>query len=275
MVKLVGDKTAALVNKAAAAGKVAAALREQEQLARSEGELLAGETKVKSEAARSARDALNRQVAGEQQHSGELTAQLATLKGTTAALEGEYRQGQAALAAYEAAQAAKRAAGEEQARRQAAAAAQQPAAPAAIGANPVQVDPTPANPGPVAPANNPAPAVPDAAAATATATATGAGPAKPARRRRSFRSRWSCQRSGRGEKLRVRTPCCLRMGPGPIPVPGPAVDQGIQLADHRHQRLVRSLRDCPVAAAGQVCQRRQRLADKLPDAGRMGPWLYP
>jgi peptidoglycan DL-endopeptidase CwlO len=117
------------------------ALREQEQGARSERERLSGEARAKSEAASSARDALDRQVAGEQQHSGELTAQLAALRGTTAALEGEYRQGQAALAAYEAAQAAKRAAAEEQARRQAAAAAQQPkqpapAAPAAVGVNP-------------------------------------------------------------------------------------------------------------------------------------------
>ncbi|MDQ0825663.1 hypothetical protein QFZ60_001836 [Arthrobacter sp. B2I5] len=172
MVKISGDKTAALVNKAAAAGKVAAALREQEQLARSERERLSGEARAKSEAARSARDALDRQVAGEQQHGGGLTAQLAALRGTTAALEGEYRQGQAARAAYEAAQAAKRAAAEEQARRQAEAAAKaataaarqphQPGAPAATGANPVQVDPAPANSAPAAPANHQAPAVPDA-----------------------------------------------------------------------------------------------------------------
>jgi hypothetical protein len=180
LVKLVGDKTAALVVKAAAAGKVSAALVEQEKVARSERERLSGEAKAKAGAASSARDALARQVAEEQRHGGELTAQLAALKGTTAALEGEYRQGQAALAAYEAAQAAKRAAAEEQARRQAeaaakaaAAAAQQPrppapAAPAAVGGNPVPVNPAPANPVPAnpPPANpppaNPVPSVPEA-----------------------------------------------------------------------------------------------------------------
>ncbi len=30
----------------------------------------------------------------------------------------------------------------------------------------------------------------------------------------------------------------LRLGPGPVPLPGPAVDQGVELADHRHQPLV-------------------------------------
>lgn len=173
LVKLVGDKTAALVVKAAAAGKVSAALVEQEKVARSERERLSGEARAKAGAASSARDALARQVAEEQRHGGELTAQLAALKGTTAALEGEYRQGQAALAAYEAAQAAKRAAAEEQARRQAEAAAQlprppAPAAPAAVGGNPVPVNPAPANPVPAnpPPANpppaNPVPSVPEA-----------------------------------------------------------------------------------------------------------------
>ncbi|NUP60455.1 MAG: lytic transglycosylase domain-containing protein, partial [Pseudarthrobacter sp.] len=119
LVQLVGDKTAALVDKAAAAGKVAAALTDQETAAKAERERLSGEAKAKLDAARSARDALARQVGEEKRHSDELTAQLASLKGTTAAVEGEYRQGQVALAAYEAAQAAKRAAAEEQARRQA------------------------------------------------------------------------------------------------------------------------------------------------------------
>lgn len=189
LVKLVGDKTAALVNKAAAAGKVAAALREQEQVARGERERLAGEAKVKSEAARSARDALARQVTEEQQHSGELTAQLAALKGTTAAVEGEYRQGKAALAAYEAAQAAKRAAAEEQARRQAEAAAK---AAAAAAQQPKQ--PPPPRPSPGRGQSGPGRACQQSSSCRSgcAATATGAGPAKPARRRRSFRSRWSC-----------------------------------------------------------------------------------
>lgn len=159
LVQLVGDKTAALVDKAAAAGKVAAALADQEAAARSERERLSGEAKAKLDAARSAQDALARQVGDEQQHSSELTAQLASLKGTTAALEGEYRQGQAALAAYEAAQEAKRAAAAEQARQQAEAAAQAaaaaarqpkapaPAAPAGNAANPAPpADPLPGSP---------------------------------------------------------------------------------------------------------------------------------
>ncbi|MHC6592558.1 aggregation-promoting factor C-terminal-like domain-containing protein [Arthrobacter sp. C152] len=158
LVQLAGDKTAALVAKAAAAGKVAASLADQETAAKAERERLAGEAKAKLEAARSAQEALARQVAEEKQHGDELTAQLASLKGTTAAIEGQYRQGQAALAAYEAAQAAKHAAAEEQARRQAeeaaAAAARQPKAPPAAA-------PAPAPPG--SPANPvPDPSVPDA-----------------------------------------------------------------------------------------------------------------
>ncbi|MDQ0144262.1 lytic transglycosylase domain-containing protein [Pseudarthrobacter niigatensis] len=174
LVKLVGDKTAALVTKAAAAEQAAAALADQEKVARSERERLAAEAKATLESARAAQDSLARQVAEEQRHGGELTAQLAALKGTTAALEGEYRQGQAAQAAYEAAQAAKRAAAQEQARQQAeaearasAAAAQQPKAPAPAAnpapAGPVQpggVQPVPAPP----PAVDPGPAAPEAPA---------------------------------------------------------------------------------------------------------------
>ncbi|WP_285242883.1 lytic transglycosylase domain-containing protein [Pseudarthrobacter sp. fls2-241-R2A-127] len=161
LVQLVGDKTAALVDNAASAGKVAASLAEQEKVARSERERLSGEAKAKLDAARSAQDALARQVSDEQQHSTELTAQLASLKGTTAALEGEYRQGQAALAAYEAAQEAKRAAAAEQARQQAEAAAQAAAA-AARQPKPAPAgnaaDPAP--PAAAVPGNPPQPAVP-------------------------------------------------------------------------------------------------------------------
>lgn len=184
LVKLVGDKTAALVERAGAAGQVAAALTEQERAARNERERLSAEAKAALDTARSARDALDRQLAREQQHSTELTAQLAALKGTTAALEGEYRQGQAALAAYEKAQEAKRAAAEEQARRQAAAAARQPApagpastagTPALSGTprqesptqpdpvqpNPVQLNPVQPNPvQPGVPAGDPGPPAP-------------------------------------------------------------------------------------------------------------------
>jgi len=164
LIQLVGDKTAALVEKAAAAGKVAASLAEQEKAARSERERLSGEAKAKLDAARSAQDALARQVSDEQQHSTELTAQLASLKGTTAALEGQYRQGQAALAAYQAAQEAKRAAAAEQARQQAEAAAQAAAA-AARQPKPAPAAPAgnaaiPAPPADPVPGNPPQPAVP-------------------------------------------------------------------------------------------------------------------
>lgn len=123
IVQIISDKTASLVQKSAAAEKAAQALADQQQAAKAERERLAGEAKTKLEAAQAAQQAMARQVAQQQQHSQELTAQLASLKGTTAAVEDGYRQGQAAQAAYEAAQAAKRAIAEEQARQQADAAA--------------------------------------------------------------------------------------------------------------------------------------------------------
>lgn len=123
IVQIISDKTASLVQKSAAAEKAAQALADQQQAAKAERERLAGEAKTKLEAAQAAQQAMARQVAQQQQHSQELSAQLASLKGTTAAVEDGYRQGQAAQAAYEAAQAAKRAIAEEQARQQADAAA--------------------------------------------------------------------------------------------------------------------------------------------------------
>ncbi len=155
IVQIVSDKTSALVNRSAAAEKSSQALADQEKAARAERERLSGEAKAKLEAAQAAQQAMSRQIAEQQQHNQELTAQLASLKGTTAAVEGEYRQGQAALAAYEAAQAAKRAAAEEQARQQADAAAKA----AALAAAQAQAKPGPVNqvPGAAAP---PAPAQP-------------------------------------------------------------------------------------------------------------------
>ncbi|MCU1566289.1 MAG: transglycosylase [Pseudarthrobacter sp.] len=172
VVQIVGDKTAGLVARAESAGRIASSLAAQESAAKAERERLSLEAKAKLDAARSAQDAMARQVAESQQRSEELTAQLASLKGTTAAVEGAYRQGQAAQAAYEAAQAAKRAAAAEQARQQAEAAAraaaaaavrpQAPAVPAPANpapVNPAPVNPAPANPAPVKPAPaNPAPA---------------------------------------------------------------------------------------------------------------------
>lgn len=164
VVQIVGDKTAGLVTKAEAGGRIASSLAAQESAARAERERLSLEAKAKLDAARSAQEAMARQVAESRQRSEELTAQLASLKGTTAEVEGAYRQGQAALAAYEAAQAAKRAAAEEQARQQAeaaaraaaAAAVRPPAPPVPAPANRVPDDPAPGNPAP----NNPAPANP-------------------------------------------------------------------------------------------------------------------
>jgi hypothetical protein len=157
IVQIVSDKTAALVNKSASAEKASRALAEQELAAKAERERLSGEAKAKLEAAQAAQQAMTRQIAEQQQHSQELTAQLASLKGTTAAVEGEYRQGQAALAAYEAAQAAKRAAAEAQARQQVEAAAK--AAALAAAQAPVKAAPAvPAAPaGPAVPAPVPAP----------------------------------------------------------------------------------------------------------------------
>ncbi|QHK19302.1 lytic transglycosylase domain-containing protein [Pseudarthrobacter psychrotolerans] len=153
IVQIVSDKTAALVNKSAAAERISRALADQEQAARAERERLSGEARTKLDAARSAQQAMSRQISEQQEHGQELIAQLASLKGTTAAVEGEFRQGQAALAAYETAQAAKRAAAQEQARQQAEAAANA----AALGA---AQKPAPAVPGVPAPAPVPTPAPP-------------------------------------------------------------------------------------------------------------------
>jgi hypothetical protein len=168
IVRIVGDKTAALVAGAAAAERVSRALADQEKAARAERERLSGEAKTKLDAAQAAQQAMSRQVAEQQERGRELTAQLASLKGTTAAVEGEFLQGQAAIAAYEAAQTAKRAAAAEQERQQAEAAARAAAlaaaqkpvnpAPAAPPAAPVAAAPPPASAPAPAPAPVPAPA---------------------------------------------------------------------------------------------------------------------
>ena len=164
VVQIVGDKTAALVHKTRAAGEISAALAAQEQAAKDERGRLALEAEARLGAARSAQDGLARKAAEEKERSAQLTAQLASLKGTTAEVENAYRQGEAARAAYEASQAAKRAAAEEQSRQQADAAARpaMPAArPAPAGPAPAPAGPAPAGPAP-APAN-PAPARPSPA----------------------------------------------------------------------------------------------------------------
>ncbi|MET3173235.1 UNVERIFIED_ORG: hypothetical protein ABIB52_001067 [Arthrobacter sp. UYCu721] len=153
IVQIVSDKTAALVNKSAAAERISRALADQEQAARTERERLSGEARTKLDAAQSAQQAMSRQIAEQQEHGQELTEQLASLKGTTAAVEGEFRQGQAALAAYETAQAAKRAAAQEQSRQQAEAAAKA----AALAAAQKPVPAPPAVPGVPAPPPVPSP----------------------------------------------------------------------------------------------------------------------
>ncbi|WP_426995992.1 coiled-coil domain-containing protein [Pseudarthrobacter sp. N5] len=148
VMQIVTDKTTDLVNKSAAAEKTAQSLADHEQAAKAVRERLAGEAKEKLDAAQTARHAMDTQIAQEQRHGQELTAQLASLKGTTAEVEGQYREGQAALAAYASAQAAKSAAAEEQARRQAEAAAKA----AANAKVPVTVIPAPSVNNPVPPA---------------------------------------------------------------------------------------------------------------------------
>ncbi|MET3164724.1 UNVERIFIED_ORG: putative nucleic acid-binding Zn-ribbon protein [Arthrobacter sp. UYEF10] len=153
IVQIVSDKTAALVNKSAAAERISRALADQEKAARAERERLSGEARTKLDAAQSAQQAMSRQIAEQQEHGQELTAQLASLKGTTAAVEDEFRQGQAALAAYETAQAAKRAAAQDHARQQAEAAAEA----AALAAAQKPAPAPPAVPGVPAPAPVPSP----------------------------------------------------------------------------------------------------------------------
>ncbi len=150
LVQKVGDKTAALVARSAAAEKAANAQAGQERIAKAERERLSAEAKSTLEAARAAQAAVASHLEEQQKHGAELTAQLASLKGTTATVESEFRDGQVALAAYESAQAAKRAAAEEQARQQAAAAAR--AAAEAAKRPSVQAPANPAPPAPVAPA---------------------------------------------------------------------------------------------------------------------------
>ncbi len=112
VLQLVMDRSSVLFNESVAAEGAAKAMAEQERAAKAERERLAGEAKAKLDAAQEAQASMARTIAQEKQHDQELTAQLASLKGTSAAIEDQYRQGQAALAAYRAAQEAKRAAAE-------------------------------------------------------------------------------------------------------------------------------------------------------------------
>ena len=123
VMRIVTEKASKLYSNSQAAEGVAKSLADQQQAAKAERERLAGDAKAKLEAARAAQQAMAAQVSQQQQQDQVLTAQLASLKGTSAAVEEQYRQGQAALAAYQAAQEAKRRAAAERAQQEAAAAA--------------------------------------------------------------------------------------------------------------------------------------------------------
>lgn len=135
VMRIVTEKTTALFNDSRAAEGVAKALTDQQEAAKAERERLAGAAKAKLDAAEAAQKAMDSQITQQKQQDQTLTAQLASLKGTNAAVEDQYRQGQAALAAYQAAQEAKRRAAEEQARQQAAAQAAQAAQAGQAAAN--------------------------------------------------------------------------------------------------------------------------------------------
>ncbi|MDQ0708545.1 chemotaxis protein histidine kinase CheA [Arthrobacter woluwensis] len=123
VLEVVTGRASALLAKSSAAENTVRSLTDQEQRAEAERQRLADDARQKLGAAQAAKTAMDTQLAQQKQHGQELTAQLASLKGTTASVEARYQQGQEALAAYEAAQAAKRAAAEQRAREQAAAAA--------------------------------------------------------------------------------------------------------------------------------------------------------
>lgn len=123
MLAQVGEQAAGRQVRAKDAQAVAAALAKSRQAAEAEQATLTAASKAALEAAVAAQQAVANQLAARKKQSTTLTAQLASLNNTTAAVEQKYRQGQEALAAYEAAQEAKRKAAEAEAARQAAAAA--------------------------------------------------------------------------------------------------------------------------------------------------------
>ncbi|MFJ3957945.1 coiled-coil domain-containing protein [Arthrobacter sp. NPDC090010] len=159
VLEVVTDRASELLAKSSAAENTAQSLRSQEQNAEAERQRLADDAKQKLDAAQAAKAAMDTQLAQQKQHGQELTAQLASLKGTTATVEARYQQGKEALAAYEAAQAAKRAAAEERARQQAAAEAAAAAAAAADSAGTTASGGSGGQPAPTAPDPAPQPPV--------------------------------------------------------------------------------------------------------------------
>jgi septal ring factor EnvC (AmiA/AmiB activator) len=125
MLQIVTQRTTDTYNSSRAAEAVASSLDEQQAVVQAENQRLTGEAQAKLGAAQDAQRAAQQKVAEEKKYSGTLTAQLATLKNTSAAVERNYRAGVEAKAAYEA---------QQEARRRAAAAAAEAAAQAAAAA---------------------------------------------------------------------------------------------------------------------------------------------
>lgn len=140
MLAQVGEQAAGRAVRAKAAESVAASLAQSRQAAEAQQATLTAASQSALEKAVAAQQAVADQLAARKKDSATLTAQLAMLNNTTDAVEQKYRQGQEALAAYEAAQEAKRRAAEAEAARQAAAAAAAAAAASAAQqqAQPVQ-----------------------------------------------------------------------------------------------------------------------------------------
>lgn len=144
--QIVSQRTADLYNSSRAAEAVASSLDAQQAAVEAENQRLADDAKTKLGTAQDAQRDAQQKVAEEAKYSGTLTAQLAALKDTSAAVEQNYRAGVEAQAAYEAQQEARRRAAEAAAAAaaaQAAAAAkaapaEQTLAPAAPSASPRQ-----------------------------------------------------------------------------------------------------------------------------------------
>lgn len=136
VVQIVTQRTTDLYNMSRAAEATASSLDAQQAVVAAENQRLADDAKAKLGAAQDAQRDAQQKVSEEAKYSDTLTAQLADLKDTSAAVEQNYRAGVEAQAAYEAQQEARRRAAEAAAAAAAAAAAQ--AAASAAPAAPVQ-----------------------------------------------------------------------------------------------------------------------------------------
>lgn len=135
VVQIVTQRTTDLYNMSRAAEATASSLDAQQAVVAAENQRLADDAKAKLGAAQDAQRDAQQKVSEEAKYSDTLTAQLADLKDTSAAVEQNYRAGVEAQAAYEAQQEARRRAAEAAA---AAAAAAAQAAASAAPAAPVQ-----------------------------------------------------------------------------------------------------------------------------------------